>query len=160
MPKIYLFEIFHSIGWHFILIPCFTFLIVWEPANIFIRFILKKRCDKKFNKDETKAKKVYDRVVQAGPSIGVLERSIVLLLVFLNQFEAIAWVMVAKGFIIQGIFQIHNLKHDEVEKITAEEKSFEGEAYLIGTLLSFLIAILGGVFLVIVLKLTNTPGIS
>lgn len=94
-------------------------LIIHKPANIAISEILKqyKPNEKDSHSDNNK---------KAGRLIGTLERTIILILIFLDQYSAIGLVLTAKSIA-------------RYEKITKE--SAFAEYYLIGTLLSTLFVI-------------------
>ena len=97
----------------------FMVLLIGKPANVAI-----KTCTKAFNpKDTEESKEGYPN---AGAWIGTLERILIVLLMSMNQFSAIGLVLTAKSIA-------------RYKKIS-EEPAFS-EYYLLGTLLSVLIAI-------------------
>lgn len=73
----------------------------------------------------------FSNTQQAGRTIGILERAIILTLTLSGAYTSIAFVLIAKSI----------ARYKELEN-----KDF-AEYYLVGTLLSALIAILGGLFL-------------
>jgi len=93
---------------------------IHKPANIAISEILKQY------KPEEKVSQ-SDNNKKAGRLIETLERTIILILIFLSQYSAIGLVLTAKSIA-------------RYEKITKE--SAFAEYYLIGTLLSTLIVII------------------
>ena len=112
-----------------------AFLICWKPASIFISLVFKvipQTIDKADAtiKSESVSKKESVRI---GSLIGILEREIMLLLGLMGQFGAIGFVLTAKS--LARFKQLEN-------------KAF-AEKYLVGTLLSSLIAI----FCIIVCKI-------
>ncbi|SFC27762.1 Protein of unknown function [Parapedobacter composti] len=84
---------------------------------------------------ETKDKRpiLYDEesLIRAGRFIGILERLLVFLFILINRWEAIGFLLAAKS-----IFRFGDLRQGKDRKLT--------EYVLIGTLLSFGIAILAG----------------
>ena len=81
---------------------------------------------------DTRRKRKKDQSLQnAGNYIGILERIFVVTFILLNEFEAIGFLLAAKS-----IFRFGDLKKVKDRKLT--------EYVLIGTLLSFGIAILVG----------------
>lgn len=91
---------------------------LWKPANITIKILTSEYKPKRDAQDSSKAK--------AGAFIGVLERMIILLLMSIGQYAAIGLVLTAKSIA-------------RYQKIS-EDQSF-AEYYLLGTLLSTLLAI-------------------
>lgn len=96
-----------------------AFLAIHKPANIAISEILKNYKPK--DKDS-----IIEDNKKAGRLIGTLERTIILVLIFLDQYSAIGLVLTAKSIA-------------RYEKITKD--SAFSEYYLIGTLLSTLLVI-------------------
>ena len=92
-----------------------AYLISTKPANIIIKEV--------FNLFEIKVTAQND-LPNAGKLIGILERWLVLAFIFLNQFEAVGFLIAAKSIL--------RYKEDETIKT---------EYVLIGTMLSFGIAI-------------------
>lgn len=102
------------------------YLIVTMPASIFInKFTLKwsKDIDSK-----------NDYLKDAGKLIGIIERVLILTFILLKQFEAIGFLIAAKS-----VFRFGELKNGREQKRT--------EYILIGTLVSFSIAIIAGIIL-------------
>lgn len=96
-------------------------LIIHKPANIAISRLLV--IYKPENKDENEDKK---QDTNAGRFIGTVERAIIIIFLFLEQYAAIGLVLTAKSI----------ARYDKISK----EKDF-AEYYLLGTLISTLIAI-------------------
>ena len=71
----------------------------------------------------------YHSVVRFGPWTGYFERGIVAILVFLGQYQALAWVMVAKGFVLQAPLTSKELNGDY--------GYIRKAAYILGTFASF-----------------------
>lgn len=110
-----------------------VFLIICKPANILIKEINSK--DKiildgpnyyKTNDQKQDKKTKEPEYVNAGKLIGILERILTVILVILNQYAAVGLIFAAKSL----------TRYDKITK----EPSF-AEYYLVGTLLSLLIAI-------------------
>jgi hypothetical protein len=110
-------------------------LIIGKPANIIIREMNKKEAEKEEN-EEVKADEIKDIEVnddkaksdnvKAGRLIGILERMLIVILLIVGQYTAIGLVFAAKSL-------------TRFDKISKDSKF--AEYYLIGTLLSILIAI-------------------
>ena len=98
-------------------------LLIWKPANVFIKTVLDKYKSKKDEKIDN----------NPGELIGFLERLILIILMSLNQYGAIGFVLTAKSI----------ARHSAIvnEKMTAEY-------YLMGTLLSIVFATVGVITLV------------
>ncbi len=95
-----------------------------KPTSIIIKNIISIWTPEKKNKND-------DSLQNAGNYIGILERLFVLCFIVTNHFEAIGFLLAAKS-----IFRFGDLKEAKDRKLT--------EYVLIGTLLSFGIAILVG----------------
>lgn len=93
-------------------------LICWKPASVFIVSVFSAI-------PETTEKSGSEEEVRIGSWIGILEREIILILGLLNQFGAIGFVLTAKSL----------ARYKQLEN-----KAF-AEKYLVGTLLSSIIAI-------------------
>jgi len=98
----------------------FVFLLNAKPANIFIKEVL-----------ETFEIQVSDKneIPNAGKLIGIIERYLVLLFVLIGQFEAVGFLLASKSILRYG----------------EGNKTGKSEYVLIGTMLSFGIAILSGI---------------
>lgn len=94
-----------------------TFVILWDPAAVFIKKLFSYIIDGKNNDQE-------DNDLQVGRIIGKLERIIVSVLILCNQFGAIGFVLTAKSI----------ARYKQLE-----DKNF-AEKYLVGTLTSIAIA--------------------
>lgn len=108
----------------------FVVLLIGKPANILIREINKKENIKKTYRSESESATNQDQTISeyqnAGKIIGILERLIIVVMLILEQYAAIGLVLTAKSI----------TRYDKISK----EPSF-AEYYLVGTLLSLLIAI-------------------
>ena len=101
-----------------------AFYVTEKPTNILIREIL-KLYKIKFNSAK-------NELLNAGKLIGIIERWLILLFVFLGQYEAIGFLIAAKSI----------LRYNPKD----EEENFNKTEYvLVGTMLSFFIAIFVGV---------------
>ena len=82
-----------------------------------------------------------EKEVEVGKYIGVLERALILIALYINQYSLIPMLLTAKSII----------RFPEVSKGGKEY----AEYYLVGTLTSFLLAILTGIIVVSYLNLLN-----
>ncbi|HLP73296.1 MAG TPA: DUF3307 domain-containing protein [Bacteroidales bacterium] len=107
---------------------CLTLLtfiyILTQPASIFIRIFISR-----WSPDSDSS---IGSLEKAGNWIGILERLFVFTFVFAGQWEAVGFLLAAKS-----IFRFGDLKESKDRKLT--------EYVLIGTLISFGIAILSGI---------------
>ncbi len=103
-----------------------AYIIVTYPASVLIN-----RLTSKWN---NYIKISNDSLKDAGKWIGMIERVLILTFIILNQFEAIGFLLAAKS-----VFRFGELKN------TSEQK--RAEYILIGTLLSFSVAIAAGIIL-------------
>lgn len=117
------FAFFSNSQW-LLLITCILFLT--SPCSIFIKTAISKWSPQ--NLEETK---VNGSLQNAGKWIGNIERLLIFLFIVVGKFEAIGFLLAAKS-----IFRFGDLKQGEDRRLT--------EYVLIGTLLSFGIAILVG----------------
>ena len=118
----------NSVLWIYIL----GYLLITMPASIVITKITSK-----FAGDlESSSESLKD----AGKWIGIIERILILTFIVLNQFEAIGFLIAAKS-----VFRFSELKDGKDQKKT--------EYILIGTLLSFSIAIIIGISVVYFTKI-------
>lgn len=123
----------------------FIVVCLWL-SNYAIQFLIKhcigkmvRHQDAGSSNHQPRIDKLFEGVVQAGVWTGVLERTIVLILVLIGEFSAMAWIMAAKGFILQTASkQNHVADHDAL---------IRQETYLIGTFASFAVAIIGGLLM-------------
>lgn len=104
-----------------------TALVCWKPAAIFISLVFKMIPEtiEQANQIMNVKGKIENEGAKIGSWIGILEREIILMLGLMGQFSAIGFVLTAKS--LARFKQLEN-------------KSF-AEKYLVGTLLSALIAI-------------------
>jgi hypothetical protein len=100
-----------------------AFYLTEKPANILIREIF-KLYKIKFNS-------AINELLNAGKLIGIIERWLILFFVFLNQYEAIGFLIAAKSILR------YNPNNDK-------ENFNKTEYVLVGTMLSFFIAIFIG----------------
>ncbi len=90
-----------------------VFLLIWKPANITIKKLIK------IHKPDNN--QIGNEEIKTGSFIGLLERIIIIILLSINQYSAIGLVLTAKSIARY--------------KRIAEEQAF-AEYYLLGTLLS------------------------
>ena len=102
----------------------FVILMIGKPANILIQELNKKYHTEKDDKNESKYK-------NAGKIIGTVERILIVIMILLKQYSSIGLIFTAKTI----------TRYDKITK----DPSF-AEYYLVGTLLSLLVAILAMVF--------------
>lgn len=107
-----------------LLLTCLLFLTI--PVSIIMKTIFLKWNISKFTEGRESLK-------DAGKYIGILERILVFVFVILNHWEAVGFLITAKS-----VFRFGDLKESKERKLT--------EYILIGTLISFGIAILTGLF--------------
>lgn len=81
----------------------------------------------------------FESLENAGKWIGIIERILILTFIVLNQFEAIGFLLAAKS-----VFRFGELKEGREQRKT--------EYILIGTLLSFSMAIIAGICLVYIIN--------
>lgn len=121
---IYNISFLKSVDFNKIINYCIAFLIVLTPASVFIKHFFNFL----FNKKEICKNVDSDNV---GSIIGMLERIVILLLCILGMYGSIALVLTAKS--LARFKQLEN-------------KEF-AEKYLVGTLISLIIAILAVLFI-------------
>ncbi|MCF6364610.1 MAG: DUF3307 domain-containing protein [Bacteroidales bacterium] len=107
------------------LLYIFAYILILKPTNILIREIFKFY---EIKLDKLEAEK--DELPNAGKLIGITERILTLTLIILGQYAAIGFIMAAKSIL--------RFKEAQTQK---------AEYVLIGTMLSFGIAIMIGVIL-------------
>ena len=105
-----------------------VYIIVLGGGAVFVSLILKILRILQTDKDKI-PQNIAKGLRGAGIFVGILERAIILTLSLLNQFGAISFVFLAKS-----MARFKQL----------EQRDF-AEYYLIGTLTSFFIALLGGI---------------
>ena len=106
-----------------VLVFCLLFLTI--PVSIIMRTIFSKW-------NITKLTKGNESLKDAGKYIGILERILVFIFIVTNHWEAVGFLITAKS-----VFRFGDLKESKHRKLT--------EYILIGTLISFGIAILIGI---------------
>lgn len=110
------------------LVACGYFLLIW-PAGILIKLLINKLLIVNKPKEENaENNKIKDDAEHAGRYVGIFERIIILTLVLLNQYDAIGFLITGKSIIRMG------------------SKS-QTEYVLIGTMLSYALAITTGVLI-------------
>ncbi|MFO7658980.1 MAG: DUF3307 domain-containing protein [Bacteroidales bacterium] len=102
-----------------------AYLLCSKPANIIIKEVLLF-----FDIQIRKRENITDDLPNAGKLIGILERWLVLTFILINQFEAVGFLIAAKSIL--------RFKDDDTVKT---------EYVLIGTMLSFAIAICCGIII-------------
>ncbi|MGQ7944456.1 DUF3307 domain-containing protein [Flavobacterium sp. WC2509] len=108
-------------------------LFLTQPVSIILGVLIKPWSDAISNEKEQSLK-------NAGKYIGILERLLVFLFICTNHFEAVGFLLATKS-----VFRFGDLKESKERKLT--------EYILIGTLLSFGIALLVGLLTQYALKL-------
>lgn len=106
-----------------LLLVCLLFLTV--PVSIIMKIIFAKWNIEKLTKDN-------QSLEDAGKYIGILERILVFIFIIFNHWEAVGFLITAKS-----VFRFGDLKKSKHRKLT--------EYILIGTLISFGIAIITGI---------------
>ncbi|ANH81139.1 hypothetical protein A8C56_09255 [Niabella ginsenosidivorans] len=116
-------------AWNKILVIATGFVFLTTPASVIIKTVLSKWAPA----TEIRTDVIETKSLQhAGMMIGYLERTLVLIFILQGQWTAIGFLVTAKS-----VFRFSDLKIGQDRKLT--------EYILIGTLLSFGIAILTGV---------------
>lgn len=112
-----------------LLLTCFAFLT--QPVSILMKTIFSKW-------DISKLTEGNESLKDAGKYIGILERILVFIFIVADHWEAVGFLITAKS-----VFRFGDLKESKHRKLT--------EYILIGTLISFGIAILTGILFKIAL---------
>lgn len=112
-------------------ITCITFLTI--PVSIIMKTIFLKW-------NISKLVEGMESLQDAGKYIGILERILVFIFIIFNHWEAVGFLITAKS-----VFRFGDLRESKERKLT--------EYVLIGTLISFGIAILTGILFLEALKL-------
>ena len=116
-------------------------LVIWPVPNAVISIIIRLNV-RRLERRRSQQPGLYREVIRAGPWMGVLERLLIVPLAILGEFEAVGFVVAAKGFIFPGLTQALARVHpDQPERLVIAQ-----EVYLIGTFASFAIGVLGGIF--------------
>ncbi|MEM7549540.1 MAG: DUF3307 domain-containing protein [Bacteroidota bacterium] len=115
-----------------VLVIIIAYLVITMPIGILIGFITRKWQDDKAKDDENDVSN-SDSLKDAGKTIGMIERSLILTFILLAQYQAIGFLIAAKS-----VFRFGDLKESGQRKRT--------EYILIGTLISFTLSILTGIF--------------
>lgn len=110
------------------LIACLAFLTI--PVSIIMKVIFAKWDIEELTKDN-------QSLEDAGKYIGILERILVFIFIIFNHWEAVGFLITAKS-----VFRFGDLKESKHRKLT--------EYILIGTLISFGIAIVTGIIYTII----------
>ncbi|VAW15401.1 hypothetical protein MNBD_BACTEROID01-669 [hydrothermal vent metagenome] len=105
-----------------------AYIVVSSPVSVLIGFSIPKIIPGQRVKSISNVSKY----------IGVLERILILTFIFVNQFEAIGFLIAAKS-----IFRFNEAKEGQKQK---------AEYFLFGTLLSFTVAVLVGISVTLLLK--------
>jgi len=111
---------------NFVLLLLICFLFLTFASSIIIKMIITQWNPEKDKKDDKS-------LAKAGRFIGILERFFVFIFIITNHWEAIGFLLAAKS-----VFRFGDLSASKDRRLT--------EYILIGTLLSFGIAILTGIF--------------
>lgn len=122
-----------KISWNWVLLLGVFLLLVTSASSVIIKSVMSSWSHEIQDGDE-------DSLLRAGRTIGILERLFVFAFVITDQWEAVGFLLAAKS-----VFRFGDLKESRDRKLT--------EYILIGTLLSFGVAILLGV---VYLRLLNT----
>jgi len=124
-----------------LLIILIAYLVITMPIGILIGFITKKWQDEiaESNSGADTNPTSTDSLKDAGKTIGMIERSLILTFILLGQYQAIGFLIAAKS-----VFRFGDLKESGQRKRT--------EYILIGTLISFILSILLGIFTQFLIK--------
>ena len=115
-----------------ILIPFTAAIFLLNPASYIVKTIVSKWAPENNSQLQTDTKSIKESLDNAGQLIGIMERILVLIFVFIGNWEGVGFLLAAKS-----VFRFGDLKEAKNMKIT--------EYVLIGTLLSFGIAIITSV---------------
>lgn len=113
------------------LIIAMAYLLVCRPASIIIALALKKHTDNLIHENMNKDTDTNIGLVSAGAWIGYIERCLAVSFIFMGQFAGIGFLVATKT-----IFRFGDLTKSKDMKLT--------EYMMIGTLISYTIAILVG----------------
>jgi hypothetical protein len=115
----------------------FTAIVfITTPASVIIRTLVARWTPKTAVHANNAAMNEDESLPEAGKFIGIIERLLTLAFILINHWEAIGFLLAAKS-----IFRFGDLKEAHDRRLT--------EYVLIGTLLSFSIAILTGLLLLV-----------
>ena len=121
-----------------VLIVIIAYLVITMPLGVLIGFFTRKWQEEIAADDHKKREKdpegdfpEQESLKDAGKTIGMIERSLVLTFVLMQQYQAIGFLLAAKS-----VFRFGDLKESGQRKRT--------EYILIGTLISFILSILLG----------------
>lgn len=112
------------------LVICIAYILMSLPSGVLIGYLTKKWQDE-LETSET------DTLKSAGKWIGVIERTLILTFILINQWAPVGFLLTAKS-----VFRFGDLKESKDHKKT--------EYILIGTLLSFTLAIFTGLFVYLI----------
>lgn len=126
-------ELFELLFSHSFLILATAVLFLTQPVSIIMSVLIKPWSDTIPNEKEQSLK-------NAGKYIGILERLLVFLFICTDHFEAVGFLLATKS-----VFRFGDLKESKERKLT--------EYILIGTLLSFGIALIVGLLTQYLLKI-------
>ncbi len=113
-----------------LLVTCLLFLT--QPVSLIMQTIFSKW-------DISKLTEGNESLKDAGKYIGILERILVFIFIIANHWEAVGFLITAKS-----VFRFGDLKESKHRKLT--------EYILIGTLISFVIAIVTGILFTVLTK--------
>lgn len=125
----------------YFLILLLAFMLILKPVSVLIKMLIAKWQPPTLGPSITDPQliKEQESLQNAGEWIGMLERSLVLLFIIIGHWEAVGFLLAAKS-----VFRFGDIKAAREMKLT--------EYVLIGTLLSFGIAILVGVLVMQVMR--------
>jgi hypothetical protein len=107
-------------------------LFVLKPASLITRFVISKWTPDTSNNSSSATAAVIESLKNAGEWIGFLERLLILIFILLGKWEGVGFLLAAKS-----VFRFGDLKEPKETKLT--------EYVVIGTFLSFFIAIVTGI---------------
>jgi hypothetical protein len=129
----FVWSFYEQISWNYatpeILITVTAILFVIKPASFIIKIAISKWTPVT---NATHSIGVIESLKDAGEWIGVLERLMILIFILLGKWEGVGFLLAAKS-----VFRFGDLKESKETKLT--------EYVVIGTFLSFFIAILTGI---------------
>lgn len=107
-------------------------LFVLKPASLITKFVISKWTPDTSTNSSAAAAEVIESLKNAGEWIGFLERLLILIFILLGKWEGVGFLLAAKS-----VFRFGDLKEPKETKLT--------EYVVIGTFLSFFIAIITGI---------------
>jgi uncharacterized membrane protein len=136
---LFVWSLYEQVSWNYIaiatpetLIISTSILFVLKPASLITKFAISKWTPGTNTNSGSNTIRVIESLKDAGEWIGFLERLMILIFILLGKWEGVGFLLAAKS-----VFRFGDLKEPKETKLT--------EYVVIGTFLSFFIAILTGI---------------